>query len=332
MRTVLTILIAALVCVACIGGPAFAQLTPTEWTALGETTSWFDEDNWDEGVPTSGHHATIPHNPDGGSVWPVVDDPNTNARAGKLTITVSGGTRGSLNVNHGCTLILGSGTQTSYIHGDVFVGDAEGAGTIEVKGAHTILGNGGTILLQRLSEINPANASGDSLTIGSSATPCTQRSCSLVLHGYGVINVELDNRAYVVADEKLMNLEEAPKTGTSAGTWTAEGSAILNVSTQVTGACAWKLVDLTSGGKINLTDSPRGCVRASGPVTLLSGTLHCEAGQGENPRVVFCTSGKLTWKSTFNGSFWTQPRIATMSANSSASFGLDSEELCATCP
>jgi len=240
-------------------------------------------------------------------------------------MTVNGGTRSSLLVDGSSTLILGNGTQTSTIDGDLTIGIPGDNSTLEILGTHTIQGTGGIIRLRKYSLINPA-AGGGELTIKSTGA-CASRACSVVIHGEGEINVELDNRAYVVADT-LIRLASADKTGNSAGYWIAENNGTFAVACEVNGACHWQIVDLIDTASQFVIIEALGCVAATGPVTLESGSLVLELD------TQFCTTGALTWRSVcIDGgcSGTTSPSIAT-TGTSSAVFGLGGAATCSACP
>lgn len=325
MRTVWTVLITAIVCVACLNGAAFAQLTQTTWQG-DVSTDWFWGPNWDNGVPTESYHANIPYNPSGGSVWPVIDDNQQVAEAGKLTITVSGGTRATLTITAGATLVLGDGSaQTTTIHGDVYLGtDATGSnyGILEIDGNHIIQGAGGTITMRDFNhtKINEHDGTGDYLTLQSSSI-CSPlaHGCTMLMHGSAEIHVGMDNRAFVVSDDSCLKLKSDAKTGTSAGSWEVENGAEFHVEAGVTGACAWEITDV-DGGQFIVEDS--GFVCASGPVTINAGELLCYEQ--------FCTSGKLILKSiSKGGGLYTNPRVYVVGGKQ-ARFG--GSVNCASCP
>jgi hypothetical protein len=332
MRNILVILIAALTCVACVGGPALAQLTQTTWQG-DVNTNWFEEDNWSgEEVPTDGHEAIIPYNPTGGSVYPVINNSEVDAEAGKLTMTVSGGTRAKLEIKAGSVLILGTGgPQTSTVDGDIVLGDGSlPYGSLKINGTHTLTGEGGTIELKEKSSIIPLNDTDDLLII-TGDSGCTgypdDRACSLTIFGIGFVTVRLD-RAFVVGNHAggtPLKLDGYDMTGTSVGFWIAENGGAIAVGTDVTGACTW-LIEADSPGTIWLghTDVGDGCVAATGPVTIKSGLLHVPNGSR------FCTTGKLTWKSVSVNGTPSQGQILT-SGDATATFGLGGASICPAC-
>lgn len=320
MRKITTVLFAAMVCVAFSNGAVFAQLTDTTWTANHDSRTWNDALNWNNGVPNSAFNAIIPAVPEGNAnKFPRLNNSESRA-AGKVTIQVSANGRGKIEVLDNATLTLGNGTQTSMINGDIILGDGNGAGTLKIEGAHTIQGEGGTIHLENSDSAIKENNGSDSLVLQSSTScdPTDPPSCTMLLHGEGDVQIQLDNRAYVVADKTHLILSTAAKTGSSVGHWVAEITGTLEVDTTVTGACSWALVDTEYGGTI-LVDA--GCVAGTGPVTIYKGILDVRAGTH------FCTTGNLTWQSVSSGGSWSRPRIKTTST-SSAFFG----GTCTSCP
>ncbi|MCC7292427.1 MAG: hypothetical protein IT449_10245 [Phycisphaerales bacterium] len=328
MKSLLTFMIVALLCVTCVSGMALAQLTQTTWQGDVDD-DWFEENNWTSGQrPDEGYEAIIPYNPAGGNVWPVIDDDQQVAEAGKLTITVSGATRGSLTIKGQSVLVLGDGNaQTTTINGDVYLGQNGGSdyATLKINGSHVIQGEGGTITMRDFqnTKILENDGTGDYLTLQSSNTSCTgwpaDRDCTVLMHGSAEIHVGLDNRAYVVSDDSCLKLKTDAKTGTSAGYWQVENGAEFHVETGVTGACPWEITDL-DGGQFIVEDN--GCVNATGPVTLNAGELLCYEQ--------FCTSGKLILKSVSKGGGqYTGPRIYVVGGKE-AKFG--SAVTCGSCP
>lgn len=243
-----------------------------------------------------------------------------------MTIQVSGGTRGKIEIWGSSTLILGDGSaQTSTLDGDLYVGEnASIPGKLQIDGAHTLQGDGGVIHLVNFdSTIEEKDATGDSLIIQSSDGSCTgesnDRSCSVLVHGTGQVLVELDNRAWVVSDANGLTLGRESKTGTSTGFWVAENNATLHVETEVTGGCAWQVIDVgDTNSTIWIKDT--GGVQATGPVVLKEGCLKCQGP--------FCTTGKLTWKSVTSGE---GPAIRVY-PEITATFGLGGASPCASCP
>ncbi|GMU38845.1 MAG: hypothetical protein KJ057_15470 [Phycisphaerae bacterium] len=332
MRNILVILIAVLTCAACAGEPAFAQLTQTTWDG-SEGTNWFEGDNWSGSVvPDDTFEAVIPHNPTGGSVWPVIDNSEVDAEAGKLTMTVSGGTRAKLTIKSGSVLILGNGgALTSTVDGDLVLGDGSlPYGSLKINGTHTITGKGGTIELKEKSSIIPLNDT-DDLLILTGDSGCTgypdDRACSLTVFGIGYIAVRLDNRAFVVGKDasKPLKLDGYDMTGTSVGWWIAEDGGSIAIGTDITGACTW-LTKANAPGSFLLghPDVGDGCVAATGEVILKSGLLSVLDGSR------FCTSGKLTWKSVDVNGTPSQAQIVTTGA-ATATFGLGSASSCTAC-
>lgn len=327
MKHMCIILIVAIVLFSCVSAPAVAQLTNTTWTAGDSTRDWSTSNNWNNGVPTSSHHAIIPATTLSGRM-PRLNGGESRT-AGKLTLEVDGSDRGKIEVWGNSTLILGDGSaQTSMIDGDLYVGeDASHPGKLKIDGAHTLQGDGGVIHLVNFdSTIEEKDSAGDSLILQSSDGSCTgesnDRSCSVLVHGTGQILVELDNRAWVVSDANGLTLGGEGKTGTGAGFWVAENDATLHVETEVHGGCAWQVIDV---GDTNTTIwiKSSGCVQATGPVVLKEGCLKCQGP--------FCTTGKLTWTSVTSGGGSSSPAIRVY-PEISATFGLGGASACASCP
>ncbi|MCC7292943.1 MAG: hypothetical protein IT449_12850 [Phycisphaerales bacterium] len=169
-------------------------------------------------------------------------------------------------------------------------------------------------------------ADGDDKLILKATSTCSNQSCSMTLRGDGHIKVNIDNRAYVIADDHIW-LEDRAKTGTSDGWWWVKEAGTLEISAEVTGASAWYVDSDSADNKVLLIEDS-GCVKSSGPVTLLGGELSCPCG------TTFCTTGKLTWKSIAVGQNTTEPLIRTTST-SVATFGLGGSGTCScttSCP
>lgn len=333
-----TILVIGIAIVA--AGPVMAFLqdcsgpTTTTFDGGGNGTSWTDGDNWDNGVPTASLCAVIPADSGMSQHFDVEIPANTsNAVCKTLTIEKDGSQKSTLTVKKGAVLTLGDGSaRTSTIDGRLTVGQdnvEDGEATLKIYGDHTIQGQGGDILLKDYETVvDEKDATGDKLTLKSSNTSCSgypeSRACTLMLHGEGHIEVETDNRAYVVSDVFCLVLEENPKTGTSVGYWVAENGAELHAKILVTGACEWQLVDVDgdyTGGVISV-QCPAGCVAGSGPVTILNGQLNCERP--------FCTTGKLTFKSIAYSGGTTEPSISA-EADAPATFGQGAMATCSSC-
>lgn len=144
--------LALLMCLAAV--PLLAQTT---WTANGGTTDWGDAFNWSAGVPGAATPATIPTNPVGGAIFPIL---NVNGTAGSLTIeagasvgvstrilTVNGALTGAgtLNGNTGTVSVTGDITVSTYnaTTGNTNVGGAFTPGVF-VHNNGTVVFTGGT--------------------------------------------------------------------------------------------------------------------------------------------------------------------------------------------
>ncbi len=289
-------------------------------TFVGNGTSWTDSGNWDNGVPDSSKCAVIPADDGENEHFNVVIPGSTTASCKTLTIGNEGDDKSTLFLTGGSTLILGDGgTLTSTIDGqfDLSVAPTTPA-TLKINGDHTIQGNGGVIVLVKGSVIEEHTDADDKLTLKATST-CSSPSCSMTLKGDGYIDVNFDNRAYVIANDHI-RLENRSKTGTADGWWIVNDVGLLTVSTLVTGACAWYIESDSEDNRISLSEDA-GCVNGSGPVTLKAGELDCQCG------TTFCTTGKLTWKSVTSGGGTTEPRIRTRST-SLATFGLGGASSC----
>ncbi len=329
MRLAIILILAIVVVLAPVWLPNAMAFENRTWISTNQgSTNWFSASNWDENsIPTSSDEVIInPANLVGGGAMPIINTTAQDAHAKKLTIQLDGSARGTLTITAQAVLVLGNGNaQTSTIHGDVYLGTDGGGsnyGTLKINGNHIIQGEGGTITMRDFNntKILENDGTGDYLTLQSS-TSCgpDDRDCTVLMHGSAEIHVGLDNRAFVVSDDSCLKLKTDAKTGTSAGYWEVENGAEFHVVTNVTGACAWRILDVDGGQLIVEED---GCVNATGPVTIHAGDLQCYEQ--------FCTTGKLILKSiSKGGGLYTDPRIYVVGGKD-AKFG--SPVTCGACP
>lgn len=321
-----------------IASPLTYAFSDTAWTSNTETdkSNWFNANNWDNGVPTSGDNAIIPASVGQGREMPVIAS-SSPAYAQKLTIYRSGSDVGRLTVQGSTSvLILGDGSaRTSTINGRLVLGDhgSGSASTMKVNGDHTIIGAGGEIFLVKEAIIgeNTDNES-DKLTIKRSGqSACDDYpdglACNVLLHGEGEVKVQLDNRGYVVADEPGLDLilSDRTKTGTSEGWWIAEANGRLVLRTKINSSCHWHLGETEVGSASTLLVDSGGCTAGFGPVTFTAGVFQVDGGN-------FCTSGNIVWKSVYDSgaSAWTEPAFK-VAAGKTAKFGGGGVS-CSACP
>lgn len=109
---------------------------PTQWA--GRNTNWFDDNNWDHGVPTKTTDATISFTTATGP-YPVIDGSSATATVRTLTIlgTTGPDASGAIVPQQGARLFL-NGSQLS-IHGDFI---DENAGFQQIGGIFDLAGTG----------------------------------------------------------------------------------------------------------------------------------------------------------------------------------------------
>lgn len=193
---------------------------------------------------------------------------------------------------------------------------------LKISGDHTIVGEGGAIELTYVPETqgeNPraliveANDGYDRLTLDNACSGTASRDCGLSVTGLGGIEVQLDNRAFVVADydawyDRLW-LINRPKTSTAKGYWVCENGGTMSIETSVTGCGDWLTVDvdctspctsargISCNGTFHIPWQSNGCVSGTGDVTLRAGCGGTDDHQLKVEDNQFCTTGRLIWQS-----------------------------------
>jgi len=129
----------ALVAVSTLFAPAMPAQAQTNWTAAAMSNDWFTAGNWDNGVPTAGHSATL----DTVTPFPtVIGGLGASAQivlvgnqgTGQLTIQDGGelsssvGVVGALAGSHGTVTVTGAGSR--WVTSGAFVVGAFGSGTL----------------------------------------------------------------------------------------------------------------------------------------------------------------------------------------------------------
>lgn len=285
MKNILVLAIAAGVLVATAAAPRAVACNNFDVT----TGDWGVNDNWSAGhKPTSTEEACI------------ASDQTVTVRTAQGNQTCAAiHLDGIVIVQQLRTLtITGDNTfTTSNIDGTLKLqqGGAGAGGKPHISGALTIKGVGGDIVGLSNSTGSAAilSTSAHLLTTFGAGGDNTSRSNSLVIHGLLNISADLENDAFVVADDDTLTLSGVDKEG-DGGFWIAENGATLDVGVGVTGDNTWQLVDDADSVIHFFTDTS---TSLGGDFEIEKGTLDVDAN--------IATSGHLTFQ-TVSGS---RPRI-----------------------
>ncbi len=144
----------ALVAVSTLFAPAMPAQAQTNWTAAAMSNDWFTAGNWDNGVPTAGHSATL----DTVTPFPtVIGGLGASAQivlvgnqgTGQLTIQDGGelsssvGVVGALAGSHGTVTVTGAGSL--WFTSSAFVVGAFGSGTLTIENGGRVSSGTGMI-------------------------------------------------------------------------------------------------------------------------------------------------------------------------------------------
>jgi len=294
--------------------------------------NWSDDAEWVGGnEPGPSDHAIINN-----GNWCKIPVNYTAAVCQRITIASGNEVR----MKKGSVLTLGNQDQTygSTIDGMLTIGSDNEPATLDIKGDHTITGDGGVIKLQFGSPITNSVADPqDLLTLkGNCNVTCEvldkpTRACSLVVTGEGAINAPLFNDAFVVADNSTLKLALGDKDSGCCGFWVAMDGGTLGTKCPVAGKGAWYAQDETDpveyGGNIIIGyEDVDSCVQTEGNVFVTGwfAKLIVEANDG-----FFCTKGSLTHRSIEGDGYDTQPVISAGASPNIATFGVTT---CPDCP